>query len=91
MDDDGTTARANIDLSFKNETTGEVLVNNVTTNSTGQFNFDCANFINGYTDGDFVRILTNTSGSNGTQLRLRFISRGNTQINEIDCEYTIRS
>ena len=86
---DNITPRANITLTAINERTGKQIT--TVSNSLGEFAFDAANFEDDYNDLDFVRILSNTTGTNGTDLRLRFVSRGIAQIEEIKAEYTIRS
>jgi hypothetical protein len=89
IDDDLINVRANITLTLINERTGESIT--TTTNSLGQYIFDCANFESGYTDLDFLLIQTDSTGTNGKDLRLKFISRGLGQIDEIKCEYATRS
>lgn len=88
VDDDNVTARANIPLTATNARTGERI--SMSTDANGEFAFDCADFPSGYDDLDYIRILTNTTGTNGQDLRIRVIARGIGQINEIKAEYTTR-
>lgn len=89
LDDDNVTPRTNITLTARNERTFEEIT--TITDAGGQFVFDCANFANSYNDLDYVLIRTDTTGSNGQDLRIRIIARGLGQVNEIKVEYTTRT
>lgn len=90
LDDDNSTPRTNIQLMAVNESTGESIT--TYTDSRGEAVFDCANFfVSGYSDLDFIKILTNATGTNGKELRIRIISHGIGQIDEIKVKYNTRS
>ena len=89
LDDDNVTPRTGVSLTMKNLTTGETITGS--TNSLGQFSINCADFTSGYSDGDYVLVSTDSSGNNGQDLRIKFISRGIGQINEIRTDYMIRN
>lgn len=85
-ENDGSTPDASASLTIKNETTSETLT--TTTNSIGQYIFDCANFTSNYADGDYVTVTLNESGSVGQDLKIKIISRGYGQISEFDVSYS---
>jgi len=90
VDDDNVTPRTNISLSMKNVRTGETITS--VTDSNGDFIFDCANFeTNGYVDGDYVLVSTDSTGANGQDLRIKVFSYGYGQIDEIKVEYSIKT
>ena len=89
LDDDGVTPRSGVSLNMKNLTTGETITG--ITNSLGQFSMNCADFTSGYSDGDYVLVSTDSSGNNGQDLRIKFVSRGIGQVNDLDVSYTIRN
>ena len=90
LDDDNSTPRANISLSMKNLSTGEVIY--TTTDNNGYFAFDCANYETfGYSDLDYVLVSTDSTGSNGQDLRVRIVSFSYGQVNQLDVQYSIRT
>lgn len=90
LDDDNSTARANITLTMTNKRTGETTT--ATTGSDGSFALDAANFENGYEDGDRMIISSAQSGTNGNDLRIRIdCLNGYGKVNELHVSYSIRS
>lgn len=63
----------NIDVTLHNERTGDELTE--TSNASGQVLFDCYNFTNGWTNGDYLYFQAEGSGSNEEELRFKIVSR----------------
>ena len=55
-DTDGTTAKASLKVTIRNERTNESI--SMDTNSSGQYALDCGNFTSGYANGDIITIFT---------------------------------
>jgi len=70
-DSDGN-AENGVSVTLKNETTTDTLTQ--TTNSLGKVLFDCGNFTNGYTDGDYLIYTAEGTGTNGNDLRMKIVS-----------------
>ena len=87
FDTDGTTPLTSTTVTALNETTRESIT--TTTNGSGQYIFDCANFTSGFTNGDYVSTTISGTGSIGENLVVRFTSHSTSQItyNEVDWVY----
>jgi hypothetical protein len=76
-------------VTLVNETTGESLVSGVT-NSSGETIVDCANFVSGYSDGDFVQLTAGGTGTVGRLLRFKVVSNAAfVQVDGLDINYEV--
>lgn len=83
-----TNPSASNNITLLNETTNESI--SAITNSLGQYLFDLANLLSGYTDGDFIRITATGGTANGQLLRFKSVCRREqAQIEELNVKYEV--
>jgi len=79
-----------ITVTSYNETTGEVITANTTTDANGQTLIDLNNMNEGYSDDDYVQITASGSGDTGEVLKFKAVCKTDfSQINQADINYEI--